>query len=151
MVTTRIGSKGFLETHVGVEKTTMEYANALLPLTVFLLMMNIDPVATTPARAGVDGDRLDEALVEWSDMEFLEGSPASLGDKTWAALVDHWPQLGRSGIMRVPRFFRCRKAWSRLSPGATRVGMPWPVVMLVIHFPWGWHGSGPLGILIMFP
>ena len=36
------------------------------------------------------GERLDEAMTEWADMQYFEGQPASMGDLGWAALGDVW-------------------------------------------------------------
>ena len=124
--------KSFLESNVPLSKTVKFYRQLLAALLPFLLAFGINLASPTPA--GVGAEVLDSAMVDWSDMSFFDGHPASFGEKVHAALQDWWPQVGRSGNMMLPRFARARRAWRRLAPGSTRVGLPWSHLVLVVHW-----------------
>ena len=114
--------KGFLESHVGQKVTMLGYARTMRMLVLFMIMFGIDLEAVTPP-PGV-AETLDLALVEWSDQEYFEGEGASTGDKTWAALVDWWPQFG-------PRVL----CTSLVSSEAARLGGAWLVAAAEMDCP----------------
>ena len=127
----RDGTKTFLESNVPRTSTRARYAHVLVQLATFVALFNIDLKLVVPPQ-GL-GDSLDEAMVEWADYQYFEGHPASVGDTAWAALTDWWPQVSAKGPIFLPRFARARKAWRRLSPGQSRVGLPWSHLCLVLQ------------------
>ena len=116
---------------------------------MFAIFFQINLELTTPP-PGI-ADALDECMAECAGKMHFDGRPTSLSDKTWAALTDCWPACGKDGALKLPSFQRARKAWARLAPGATRDGLPWFLLCLLLdfHLRMG-HDEAAIAFLLMF-
>ena len=78
-------------------------------------------------------EQLDQALVEFADLQFFEGKGASDGMKLKAAVVDYDPRLGARWHCLLPRFSRALKAWASAAPGHSRAPLPWSHAVLIVN------------------
>ena len=67
---------------------------------------------------------VDNALVMFFNLKYLEGEGSHFGDYTIAALMDKQPAFGRQGQRHIPRAWRCLKGWRRLCPSRSRLAYP---------------------------
>lgn len=112
------GGASYLETRAVTDRTREEYVTRLKCFSEFAEQhgMSLSPV-----------EKLDEALADRADYLYFEGFNAGTGGKLLGAMLNAAPELQG----KLPRFARALKAWRRLAPGRTRVGLPWPAAVLV--------------------
>ena len=77
-------------------------------------------------------NELDLALTDYADVLYLEGEQVDAGCKLLAAVVYQFPNLGRHGDQRLPRFQRALRAWKRFAPTPSRDPIPWLIVCGII-------------------
>ena len=124
--------RGFLETHAVQAPTKGNYRQLLAMMAVHLWYWGVTLSEEIPKMTSTWTANLDEALSDYCDAQFFEGEPGSLGSQLYSALSDYWPEIGRGGGYRLPRFFRARQAWRRLAPGRTRDPLPFLHLVLVL-------------------
>ena len=73
--------------------------------------------------------KLDESFSIYLNQLFSDGADASEGFKTFAALLDAYPQT--SGKAGLPRARRCLQGWAKLDPARSRPPMPFSLVALI--------------------
>ena len=124
--------RGFLETHAVQAPTKGNYRQLLAMMAIHLWYWGVDLSEEVPKMSMPWIANLDEALNDYCDAQFFEGEPGSLGSQLYSALSDYWPEIGRGGSYRLPRFYRARQAWRRLAPGRTRDPLPFLHLVLVM-------------------
>lgn len=67
---------------------------------------------------------VDNALVMFFNLKYLEGEGSHFGDYTIAALMDKQPAFGKQGQRHIPRAWRCLKGWRKLCPSRSRLAYP---------------------------
>ena len=67
---------------------------------------------------------VDNALVMFFNLKYLEGEGSQFGDYTIAALMDKQPAFGKQGQRHIPRAWRCLKGWRKLCPSRSRLAYP---------------------------
>ena len=75
---------------------------------------------------------LDVAASEWCDHMYMEGHPAYIGERLFAALQDSYTCLNREGSVKLPSFYRVRQAWRRRAPGRSRPPLSFTQVLLIV-------------------
>ncbi len=77
---------------------------------------------------------LDQALVMF--FQYLEDEQVwpTVGSKTLAAMLHHWPSLGPTIKLAFPGSHRALKGWQRHMPARTRTPMPWAALVAILVY-----------------
>lgn len=108
------GERGLLETHSIKEPQRQDYARRLSEFYNFVARFELDISSEK---------KLDEALVDYSDLMYLNGESQDAGSRLKAALEYHRPEAAREGMLNLPRFRRSLKGWRKMAPNQTRLPM----------------------------
>ena len=87
-----------------------------------------------PLRFPRDVLHLDWVCAEFCDHQYMEGLPAYIGDRLYAALQDSYTDLNQHGSARLPEFYRVRQAWRRRAPGRSRPPLSLTQVFLIVDW-----------------
>ena len=77
---------------------------------------------------------LDLAASEFCDHMYMEGHPAYIGERLFAALQDSYTILNQAGSVKLPEFYRSRQAWRRRAPGRSRAPLSFTQVLLIVDW-----------------
>ena len=72
--------------------------------------------------------QVDSALTNFLNECFYEWMDIADGQKFFAAVMEAWPVVGKTGLSRSRRAL---KGWKNLDPGYTRPPLAWPFISLV--------------------
>ena len=72
--------------------------------------------------------QIDRATSDYVNFLWDGGHEKHVATRFYAAFVDHFPEFGSGGTLRLSRCKRALSGWSRMEPALTRPPMPWAVV-----------------------
>jgi integrase len=117
------GGLSMLETKVVTEPTVKDYTRRYGEFKAFCAL-HLLPLGSR----GSD----EIALLEWADMVYLDGKPASDGTKTLAAFLHFHPERSRLAGAAMPRVSRALQAWGRLRPAHGRIPPAYPIICGIV-------------------
>ncbi|CAK0801682.1 unnamed protein product [Prorocentrum cordatum] len=120
-----VGTGGLttLEQESITQKTRQDYARRLERFDVF---------CKTHGLTTASDDELEEAVVEYMELQFSRGEPSNSGAKLLAAIGHRDPRLHHAGrLLKLPRVARALQGWRRLVPPLTRAPAPWAAVAAI--------------------
>ena len=78
-----------------------------------------------------DAETVDHKFTVWLQAMFLDGLQSDRGSLALSAVKFVWPQLGRRGILTLPRAEQALRGWRRRAPLTSRFPLPWEVAALI--------------------
>ncbi|CAK0819174.1 unnamed protein product, partial [Prorocentrum cordatum] len=120
-----VGTGGLttLEQESITQKTRQDYSRRLERFDVFCKTHGLTTASDV---------ELEEAVVEYMELQFSRGEPSNSGAKLLAAIGHRDPRLHHAGrLLKLPRVARALQGWRRLVPPLTRAPAPWAAVAAI--------------------
>ena len=112
-----------LEQECITQKTRQDYERRL---------QRFDGFCKTHGLGTANDVELEEAVVEYMELQFSRGEPSNSGAKLLAAIGHRDPRLHHAGrLLKLPRVARALQGWRRLVPPLTRAPAPWVAVAAI--------------------
>ena len=92
--------------------------------------------------AVVSLELVDSLLSRYLQSVYEDGGPPSIGNKTLAAVLHFWPQLGLRIPVAFPCAFRCLRGWQKLCPPRTRAPLPLAALLSIVVKLLSWSEIG---------
>ncbi|CAE8582583.1 unnamed protein product [Polarella glacialis] len=110
-----VGEVGILEGGSVLESTAKSYSKQLNKFYDFAEKYGVEINSA---------EVMDQALVDWCDMQYLDGHSHDQGDLMKAAVEFKLPSFAKDGDLKLPRFRRTLKGWRKKAPSQTRLPAP---------------------------
>ncbi|CAK0897361.1 unnamed protein product, partial [Prorocentrum cordatum] len=120
-----VGTGGLttLEQESITQKTRQDYSRRLERFDVFCKTHGLTTASDV---------ELEEAVVEYMELQFSRGEPSNSGAKLLAAIGHRDPRLHHAGrLLKLPRVARALQGWRRPVPPLTRAPAPWAAVAAI--------------------
>lgn len=115
----RFAEQTVLESFAVSHSTALDYYKRVLVFQNYCFLLGLSITNAT---------QVDHSLTEFLNQAFFEGLDISEASKFYAAVLEAFPFVGKTGLIRSRRAL---KGWRNLDPGQSRTPLAWPLVAYI--------------------